>query len=353
MTYGRYDKNRIWKQGNLAAILVDYDNLHTYLTRHSRSSNAIPDELIAELLDEVRRYLYGRDYKQPAFFHAYADFSTLEGDGLYIQQSLARQGQVPRFVSTGNDPNAPELQLFVDALELLFTRSDIQTFVLVTGDRIPLPLIQKLKEYGRIVLVVAFDVAATLDQFPYLDHEMFLSAYDYLSEPSQQILEENIGGSNVVRNGSWSRKKTGKEESEERKVSHESITDTNAIQTLEIIEEHFGQYDEVYLTPLLRKLSEVFDDQEHDPKSIINILEDAGAVWLEKRRGFPYDYTVLLIDNDHPDVVSAREKAQQNVDRSRSDQAYQSADFEEEDLYEDRLGADYPEARPEDFDDRM
>ena len=78
---------------------------------------------------------------------------------------------------------------------------------------------------------------------------------------------------------------------------------------LEIIEEHFGQYDEVYLTPLLRKLSEELGDlEDHDPKSLIGDLENAGAVRLERRRGFPYDYTVLLVNPNHPEVQAVREE---------------------------------------------
>lgn len=74
-----------------------------------------------------------------------------------------------------------------------------------------------------------------------------------------------------------------------------------------MVERYFGQYDEVYLTPLLRKLSEEFGELDYDPKTIISRLEKAGAVWLEKRRGFPYDYTVLILDSLHPDVQSIRQ----------------------------------------------
>ena len=74
-----------------------------------------------------------------------------------------------------------------------------------------------------------------------------------------------------------------------------------ARETIEITEEHFGQYDEVYLTPLLRKLSDVLGEQ-HDPKSLVSELEAAGAVRLEKRDGYPYDYTVLIVNEDHPGV---------------------------------------------------
>jgi hypothetical protein len=45
---------------------------------------------------------------------------------------------------------------------------------------------------------------------------------------------------------------------------------------------------------------------DHDPKSLISRLEEAGAVRLEKRNGYPYDYTVLIMHEDHPDVQEIR-----------------------------------------------
>ena len=77
-----------------------------------------------------------------------------------------------------------------------------------------------------------------------------------------------------------------------------SIEVTGAIQ-------HFGQYDEVYLTPLLRRLSEEMP-RDAEPKELIAELEEAGAVKLERRRGMPYDYTVLLVNDEHPEVQEAR-----------------------------------------------
>ena len=68
--------------------------------------------------------------------------------------------------------------------------------------------------------------------------------------------------------------------------SLEEIDDPILVRTLEIIDDHFGQYDEVYLTPLLRKLSDLVDERRYDPKNLISDLEEQQAVRLEKRSGF-------------------------------------------------------------------
>ncbi len=78
---------------------------------------------------------------------------------------------------------------------------------------------------------------------------------------------------------------------------------------LEVIEKFFGQYDEIYLTPLLRRLSEEIGEVEaHDPKSLISDLEECGAARLERRRGMPYDYTVLIVNPEHAAVIEIRDE---------------------------------------------
>ncbi|MEO1728516.1 MAG: NYN domain-containing protein, partial [Bacteroidota bacterium] len=38
----------------------------------------------------------------------------------------------------------------------------------------------------------------------------------------------------------------------------------------------------------------------------IGDLEECGAVRLERRRGMPYDYTVLIVNDEHPAVLEVR-----------------------------------------------
>jgi hypothetical protein len=40
----------------------------------------------------------------------------------------------------------------------------------------------------------------------------------------------------------------------------------------------------------------------------VSDLEAAGAARLEKRNGYPYNYTVLIVNDDHPDVQSVHEE---------------------------------------------
>jgi hypothetical protein len=119
-----------------------------------------------------------------------------------------------------------------------------------------------------------------------------------------------------------------------------------ALRTIAITEEHFGQYDEVYLTPLLRKLSDILGP-EHDPKSLISELEEAGAVRLEKRNGYPYDYTVLIVHNDHPDVQEVQENYYEHLGYGNGHSDGQYDDYDEYEEYDEYAEAPAEEGTAE------
>ena len=340
MNHSRYDKNRSWRQGNLTAVLVDYENLYDLLVDQIQDDTH-PDEFIIEMLEELNRYLQGRDLFQIAISNAYADFSALRGDGLFIQQSLYNQGLSPVFVSSKIDKNSSAYQLCLDVCSLLHTRDDIESYVLISGNRVQLPLVQHLKSQGRNILVVTLEEVPQTERSQVPGHETFLHAVELLSEGAIRKLGDISKGTSTSRNGNYGRRLSRTSSTVQRDITYTEITDQIAYETLRVIEEHFGQYDEVYLTPLLRKLSESLDEQQNDPKSVINKLEDAGAVWLEKRRGFPYDYTVLLVDSEHPDVqqihqdISERGPIQYGGRYHPEDQyTEENMDFEDDDLFD-------------------
>ena len=339
MRYSRLDP-ALFSRESRAAIFVDYENLYNVIGSRVKQGT-YPDEFITEMLDELRRYLAEEDRTQPSVSVAYADFSALSGNGFYIQRSLYLQGTEPRFVPESLQTGAVEQQLTAEAVEVLHTRRDVQTIVILTGNRPYFPLAQQIKKSGRHVVIAALEAAPAAEAIHYAETEVFLDAHNLLSESSRrELIEAAPAGSVAVpgRNGS---------PAEREPVEFKDVTDPVQLHTLEIIESFFGQYEEVYLTPLLRKLSELFDDREHDPKTIISTLEELGAARLEKRRGFPYDYTVLIIESEHPDVKRVREEVLAREGDpadygdeydDHDDHDYYGADYDASDEYDDDYG---------------
>lgn len=285
MTHTNSPANQNRPQEGEAAIFIDFENLylrlHTYLDEKDH-----PEDIIIEMVEELRRYLRELNHTRTSTIYAYADFGALEHTGEKLKKQLYLAGIEPRFVPEHLQKNASELQLCIDACNLLHNRPQLHSFVVLTGDRFYLPLIQQFKRFGSHTFVAAFSFPPSNRHTPSAEEDLFLDALNLVSDATRSRL---------------SMADYEPETPEERDVEYAEFSSQEAWRTVGIIEQHFGQYDEVYLTPLLRKLSDMLGPHA-DPKAVVNELEAAGAIWLEKRRGSPYDYTVLLVDYNHPQV---------------------------------------------------
>ncbi len=292
-------------------IFVDYDNLFSCL--HGRTgSRSHPVDVISELLHGVRQHISRKVRATASMMAAYADFEEIPGGAQDIKNSLYMQGVEPRFVPGTMQENAAELQLTVDVVESLYTHPDVRVVVIVTGDRPYLPLIQHSLRSQRRPMIFMLRPPDT-DRRSGSDH-VILDASRLLRDS----VSREFGGHSPVLGAqppqsarpvhdtrpAYQRPQEHRPSGRMDPSKHREVTHPGALAALEVIEEHFGQYDEIYLTPLLRKLSEVVGDQEYDPKALISVIEQSGAAWLEKRKGFPYDYTVLLTDSAHPTVAA-------------------------------------------------
>lgn len=281
-----------------AAIFVDYEDIFRTLSQTTRRNGEV-GALISEMIEALKRSLLEDRQTQTTVSLAYADFTALTAEGDALQRALYLQGVESRFVPQSLQANAVEIQLCVDAMDLLHHRADVDTFVLLTGSRSYLPLIQHFKRYGRRVLIVALEEPPSLDHVHHVDGAWFFDARDLLSSSGQSVLMQPDRAPASANSASAAKRAPS---------SFMKVDDPILLRSLEIIEEHFGQYAEVYLTPLLRKMSEVLDERTCDPKEIISDLEDLRAVRLEKRQGFPHDYTVLIVERDHPDVQRVQQE---------------------------------------------
>lgn len=301
--------------GGHSALLVDYQNLYYYLK--SRFEDGHPGEHLLDFLENVRGYL--ADEGTPvAVARAYADFSGLDDHARHVQRAVYLLGFEPVFVPSTMHRNTTDLQLAVDALELHEHRPDLETVVLVSGDRDYVPLVQALQRRGKDVVLIAFREHLSARLFEYVETGDQLDAEQFLTDDARELLQDDP-------------------HAEEKPELKTQFNDARELpfpidyDALRVIEEYFGQYDEVYLTPLLRKLSETLGDiEDHDPKSLVGDLEDAGAARLERRRGMPYDYTVLLVNQDHPAVREVKAEVATERAAARAERELGSDGHDEE-----------------------
>lgn len=119
---------------NNLAVFIDYENF---------ARDRFETEILLSRLKQRGRVLVKR---------AYADW----GRFAEAKRSMRRAGvDLIELPSQANGKNQADIRLVVDALEIALTRDYINTFVLVSGDSDMSPLVSKLREWNRYVIVVA------------------------------------------------------------------------------------------------------------------------------------------------------------------------------------------------------
>jgi uncharacterized protein (TIGR00288 family) len=122
-----------------AALMIDFDNV----TLAIRS----------DLSNQLRKLLGSDIFKgKVSVQRAYADWRRYPQYIVPLSEASIDLIFAPAFGS--NKKNATDIRLAIDALELIFTRPEIGTFILLSGDSDFSSLVLKLKEYGKYVIGV-------------------------------------------------------------------------------------------------------------------------------------------------------------------------------------------------------
>ena len=122
-----------------AALLIDFDNV----TMGIRS----------DLGNELRNLLGSDIIKgKVAVQRAYADWRRYPQYVVPLTESSIDMIFAPAYGTSKK--NATDIRLAVDAMELVFTRPEIGTYILLSGDSDFSSLVLKLKEYGKYVIGV-------------------------------------------------------------------------------------------------------------------------------------------------------------------------------------------------------
>jgi len=122
-----------------AALLIDFDNV----TMGMRSD--LSKELKTLLGSDV---IKGKVSVQ----RAYADWRRYPQYIVPLSEASVDLIFAPAYGS--NKKNATDIRMAIDAVELVFTRPEIGTYILLTGDSDFSSLVLKLKEYGKYVIGV-------------------------------------------------------------------------------------------------------------------------------------------------------------------------------------------------------
>jgi uncharacterized LabA/DUF88 family protein len=123
------------------AVFVDFDNIaigvKQSLSRNFDIGTVL--EAIKERGEVVTKVAYG-------------DWKRAEDYSRAMTQHAVQM--VQRNLTPGGDKNGADIALALDAIEMAFTRNHINAFVIVGGDSDFIALVEKLKQYDKMVFVV-------------------------------------------------------------------------------------------------------------------------------------------------------------------------------------------------------
>lgn len=190
------------------AVLIDYENLALGMGKrlkngHQKTTNELPDiKLILERLLDKGRISVRR---------AYCDWQRFPAAIPALHELGIDLIEIPDRGLTGK--NSADIRLSVDAIELCFTRDNIDTFAILSGDSDFSPVVTKLKEFGKYVMGVGMKESTSsllvenCDEFIYygdlVTHNLLpdyeskapkeqWSCYKLLLETVQALQRENV-----------------------------------------------------------------------------------------------------------------------------------------------------------------
>jgi hypothetical protein len=341
-----------------AAVFIDFENVYYFLKNHFNDPPDLND-IVLDIIRSLREQL-GVKGLDSLISYAYADFERL---ATAPQGALYLMGVSTRNVLGTDHKNAADMQLCIDALEVLYTRPDIGTFVLVAGDRDYIPVLQHLRRQARQVLVAGFRESVSGDLLQNIGAEQFLDARDLLSperveqlekrradrqriiEESRRLREHGLVG--VASAAALAARAATPEVAPEAASTPREIpvplsiaprpivpvfarpiaprtaeevpdfaptrrlsTDTerrtlafmlNEFQKLETKQQR--RVTELWLGPFMRLLTDELPElPDYERRDLLNKLRDAGTIRIEKREGEPHPFSVIVVNYSHPDV---------------------------------------------------
>jgi hypothetical protein len=330
-----------------AAVFIDFENVYYFLKNHYIDPQD-PHDYALELVRNLRDSLKTEQGLDSLILYAYADFDKLPTGP---QGPLYLMGVGTRNVLGTDHKNAADMQLCIDALEVLYTRPEIGTFVLVAGDRDYIPVLQHLRRQARQVKVVGFRESVSGDLLLMLGQEHFIDARQLLPAERLQALEDHrtarlkAGAGRRLREqglagqgaatrsvaqvaaaspdaapaaGEAPTPPSGQQATAEQAATDGApafapisrIVNPNERRCLAFLLEQAQRYSgnqstpEIWASPFLRRLTDVLPElPDWERRQLISHLRDAGALRLEKREGEPNPFSVIIINYQHPDVM--------------------------------------------------
>ncbi len=184
----------------------------------------------------------------------------------------------------------------------------------MAGDRDYIPIIRHLKKHGRTVRVASFRANVSGDLLTIVGEPYFIDASEFIDKsklapkaaavaaaPASAPAPQPVQVRPVLPVVTALPIKPAKLELDPDSPQVRLMADYE--KAVSVMLTHFGDKREVWMTPYLNKLRQEMPQlAESERKALIGRMVDHGVVKVEKRKGEPFDFSVLVINWNHLDI---------------------------------------------------
>ena len=197
---------------------------------------------------------------------AYCDWARYKEFKAPMHEAAFELIEIPHVRQSGK--NSADIRMVVDALDLCYTKSHVDTFVIVSGDSDFSPLVSKLRENNKLVIGVGVNQSTSDLLIANCDEFIF---YDDLIRDSEKQRRKK-------------KKPAAKKNAEKTKGSSEEEKKQKALdlvlETVEDLLKERGEQDKVWgsmVKQALKRRKPGFSESYHGFRSFGKLLEEAQA----------------------------------------------------------------------------
>ena len=203
---------------------------------------------------------------------AYCDWDRYKGFKDTMHEANFELIEIPHIRQSGK--NSADIRLVVDALDLCYTKSHVNTFVIISGDSDFSPLVSKLRENAKQVIGVGVKqstsdlLIANCDEFIFYD--------DLVRESQRAAAKRGTRETQPAARRSPDEEKHRKEELEARKSQAIEI----AVETFDALVSERGDSGKIWASALkqaIKRRKPGFNESYYGFRAFGNLLEEAQA----------------------------------------------------------------------------
>jgi uncharacterized LabA/DUF88 family protein len=202
---------------------------------------------------------------------AYCDWDRYKGFKATMHEANFELIEIPHVRQSGK--NSADIRLVVDALDLCYTKSHVNTFVIISGDSDFSPLVSKLRENAKQVIGVGVKQSTSDLLIANCDEFIF---YDDLVREIQRAAAKRERATQPAARRSPDEEKRRKEEQESRRREALDI----AVETFDALVSERGESGKIWASVLkeaIKRRKPDFNESYFGFRAFGNLLEEAQA----------------------------------------------------------------------------